>query len=142
MGIGLSVSLHLDHLRSKDMEIILITTMMEIALVIILLGTFFIVRFFLRKRKIRRTLTYTNTTDESIIAKAIVLSIEQATATINSHAKMKILVQVMPEKGRNFVIELKETLSAAELSAIRAGGTVSVKYNPGNTKEISLVKAA
>ena len=58
MGIGLSVSLHLDHLRSKDMEIILITTMMEIALVIILLGTFFIVRFFLRKRKIRLIATF------------------------------------------------------------------------------------
>jgi hypothetical protein len=122
------------------MEIIRITTMMETASIIILLVTFFIIRFFLRKRKKKPVLETPGT--ESIIAKAIVLSVEQATTTINSHARMKILVQVMPEKGRNFVIELKETLSATELSVIRTGSTVSVKYNPSNTKEVSLIKAA
>lgn len=115
--------------------------MTETVFIILLLVIFFMIGFTLRKRKTKRNASM-HAEKGSIVAKAVVLSIEEATTTTAAQAKMKILVQVMPAKGRNFVIELKETLSVTELSGIRTGVTVSVKYNPANTKDVKLIKAA
>jgi hypothetical protein len=75
-------------------------------------------------------------------ANAVILAIEITGLSINHQAQVKLQMQVLPEKGRNFVAEIKEVFTVKELAALQAGHTMRVKYNPANTKEIALVKAA
>ena len=42
----------------------------------------------------------------------------------------------------NFVVEIKEIFSLADLQLIRPGCTVRVKYKPGSNQDIILVRAA
>lgn len=76
---------------------------------------------------------------QKIESNAIVLSLEETGIYINHQPQIKIQMQVIPSKGRNFVAELEEFVPVVELATIRAGATVRVKYNPENHKEIRLV---
>lgn len=74
-----------------------------------------------------------------IESSAIVLSIEETGIYIDHRPQVKMQMQVMPAKGRNFVAEVEEFVPVVTLASIRTGSTVKVKYDPENHKEIRLV---
>jgi hypothetical protein len=121
------------------MEIVFTATLMETALIAFLLAVFFIIRYFMKAKKSTLKSRETEKMAETVISKAIVLSVERTGALINNQPQVKIQLQVTPEKRRNFVTEVKKILSPADVAAIRAGSIIRVKYNPVNTKEISLI---
>jgi hypothetical protein len=47
---------------------------------------------------------------------------------------------VQPVSRRNFVAEVNEVFTLMDLSTLRAGTILKVKYNPGNTREVMLVR--
>jgi len=122
------------------MEIIFIATVMEIAIVASLLILFFIIRYLLKKGK--DNTKKVESINKEVISKAIILSAENTGHIINNSAQLKLQLQIIPEKGRNFVVEVKQAFTAADINIIRTGSKVMVRYNPSNIKEIFLVKAA
>ena len=74
-----------------------------------------------------------------VVAEALVLKMEKTGLLTNNKHQVKLQMQVQPDKGRNFVAEINEILCGADLSAVRAGSIVRVKYNPKNFKEIILL---
>ena len=120
------------------MEILFIATLMEIAFAALLLVIFLLVRYFGKANDLK--VKTAGKIPGVVISKAIVLSVENTGAMVNDQAQLKMQLQVLPDKGRNFVIELKETVSPADSKDLRTGSTIRVKYNPANTKEISRVK--
>jgi len=124
------------------MEIIFIATLMKTTLIVILLALFFFVRYFFKLKKEKSvTQAIANNTDP-VISRAIILSIENTGAFVHGHVQMKIQLQVIPVKGRNFVTEIKEMLTPEDIKTLRTGSAISVKYNPTNRKQVSLIKAA
>jgi hypothetical protein len=115
---------------------------METAIVVILLAILLIGSQLIRGKYGSRKRLHKKQYINGIEAKAIVLVIEQTGLFMNHKPQVKMQMQVIPDKGRNFVAEVKEILSFIDLEAIKAGCTVTVKYNPANIKEIMLVKAA
>ena len=76
-----------------------------------------------------------------IEADAIVLDLQLTGLQIGNQPQVAIQVQVQPDKSRNFVTEMKETLSFADIHELHTGCHVRVKYNPHNHKEIVLLTA-
>lgn len=77
---------------------------------------------------------------EGIEAEAVLLNMEQTGLYVNNQPQIKLQVQVQPLTGRNFVSEVKEVLTLIDLSQLRIGSTLKVKYNPVNTKEIMVLQ--
>ena len=124
------------------MEIVFIATLMESAIVVVLLAILFVAGHLLRKKARLCKLARKNNHFLGVEAKASVLSVEQTGLFLDRNPQVRLQVQVMPERGRNFVVEIKEIISLADLQLIKPGSTVIVKYKPGNNNEIILVKAA
>jgi hypothetical protein len=118
------------------MEVIFIATMMEAAIVVLLLAIVVVTVQVLRGQIRKRPMP------ERLEAKAIILSVEQTGLFMNHQPQVKVQIQVLPDRGRNFVAEVKQVFSFLDLAQIRTGSTVTVKYNPSNIKEVVLVKAA
>lgn len=76
----------------------------------------------------------------AVEADALVLEAEDTGFLINSLPQTRIQIQVRPDKGRNFVAEIKQVLSEADAAILKAGSTIRVKYNPHNYKELILIK--
>ena len=77
---------------------------------------------------------------DKIEAEAIVLSVNHTGLMVNRQPKVKMQMQVQPERGRNFVAEVNEVIVAAELGRYSVGTKIRVKFNPRNIKEVSLIK--
>jgi len=73
----------------------------------------------------------------TLSAKAVVLHV-QTTGSSCRLNQLKVQLQVMPDKGRNFVTEFNTTLSSKSLS-LRAGSTILVQYNPHDQKDITMI---
>ncbi len=122
------------------MELIFITTMLEAIILLIVLAIFVTaVRLFRRKSPqpeylAKRLLV------SGVEAVAIVLATEDAGVFLNHQPLIRVQVQVIPERDRNFVVELRESQSYIERASIRRGSTVRVKYNPVNPKETVLLR--
>ena len=115
------------------MEIIVVAMLMQMVVVVSLLAIFFLIRYFVKANPGEKN-------SKSIISKAIILSVENTGSFIKDQPKMKIQLQVTPDKGRNFVAEVKEILSPSDIAVIRTGNMVNVKYNPVTMKEVHLIK--
>jgi hypothetical protein len=124
------------------MEMIFIVTLMETAIIVLVLAILFVAVQVIRKRKPSAKVGSKRQVLEGEVAKAIVLAIEQTGLFMNHRPQVKMQMQVIPDRGRNFVVEIKEIVSYVELATIRTGSTVLVKFNPSNLKEIELLKAA
>ena len=124
------------------MEMILITTLIESVLVLIVLVVPFLVSELIRRKKKKQGLVWKKELVTGVEAKAVVLTIERTGLYINHQPQVKMQMQVIPEKGRNFVAETSEVLSIFDIATIHAGSTVKVLYNPANTKEVALVKGS
>lgn len=75
-------------------------------------------------------------------ADAVLLNVEPTGMYVNNQPQVKLQLQVNPLVGRNFVSEALEVLSLVDLSRLRIGGTLKVKYNPANTKEITVLRCS
>ena len=78
--------------------------------------------------------------NEGVEADAVLLNMEQTGLYINNQPQIKLQVQVQPLTGRNFVSEVREVLTLIDLSQLRIGSTLKVKYNPVNTKEVMVLR--
>ena len=77
---------------------------------------------------------------EGIEAEAVLLNMEQTGLYVNNQPQIKLQVQVQPINGRNFVSEVREVLTLIDLSQLRIGSMLKVKYNPVNTKEVMVLR--
>lgn len=122
------------------MEIIVIATIIEVAIVLAAFAILYIVSQFIQKRKINKG--HKQHSSKGIEANAIILTMEETGLYMNKLPQVKLQVQVLPERGRNFVTEIKPVLSLLELDALKTGSMVTVNYNPSNIKEVSFVKVS
>lgn len=76
---------------------------------------------------------------EGTEAPAILLNMEQTGVYVNNQPQVKLQVQVHSLTGRNFVSETRAVLTLVDLSQLRIGNTLKVKYNPANTKEVMVL---
>ncbi|MBC7850691.1 MAG: hypothetical protein H7Y31_13200 [Chitinophagaceae bacterium] len=120
------------------MDVILMITTTGM-LVLLTFTVLLLITGFLTRRRNLTTLMVGGMKD-GIEASAILLSVEETGVYLNHRPQIKMQMQVIPEKGRNFVAEAKEIVSIMDLAALRTGTMVTVKYNPANNREIELVK--
>lgn len=113
------------------MEILYLSVLMQTGALILLLVIVFVAAHII-SRKVHLPKT--------IQSSAIILAIEQTGVYMNSKPLVKLQMQVTPDRGRNFIAEVKEVLSAFDIKNLRNGSTVTVKYNAANVKEIELLK--
>lgn len=76
----------------------------------------------------------------SIVADAIVLNIQLTGVCIKDDIQAIIQLQVQPERGKSFVADIKEMLSASEYTKLHPGTRVIVNYNSRNYKEMVILK--
>lgn len=89
---------------------------------------------FLHQTKMRKRLS-----KDGIEAEAVLLNVEATGIYINNLPQIKLQLRVYPEAGRNFITESFELLSYLDIGQIHIGGSLLVKYNPANTKEVMVV---
>ncbi|HTD92365.1 MAG TPA: hypothetical protein VK644_01080 [Chitinophagaceae bacterium] len=122
------------------MRFTILSTFIETATLIAVLAVLFLAgQIFILKRFVKGA-PKGKRRNQQVEAKAIVLAVEETGVYMNKQPLMKLQMQVIPEKGRNFITETKQVLSPLDLEEIRSGSTVRVKYNTGNQKEIALVR--
>jgi hypothetical protein len=73
-------------------------------------------------------------------AEAVILSIEKTGRYINNEPMVRMLLKVQPESRTHFVAEVSEILTLMDLSTMRNGTILKVRYNPANTREVMLVR--
>lgn len=71
-------------------------------------------------------------------AEAVVLNIEKTGLYFDNKPQVKMQVQVIPEKGRNYIAE---AISVLENDKIIAGTKVRVAFNPRHPQKIKFVAA-
>ena len=89
----------------------------------------------LRQNYLKRTLMQSGSDADGII-----LQVHQTGVLINNLPQLNIQVQVVPARGQNFVIELKELVSFTDLPMVHPGAKLKVKYNPQNHKQVMILK--
>ena len=100
---------------------------------ILLLWKLVTLTFELKSKSVKRVM------QKGIEADAIILDLQLTGIQIGNQPQVAIQVQVQPDKTRNFVAEMKEPLSFADIHELHTGCHVKVKYNPHNHKEIVLL---
>lgn len=73
-------------------------------------------------------------------AEAIILSIERTGRYVNNEPQVRLVLKVQPITRNNFVTEVSEVLTLIDLSQLRTGTVLKVRYNPANTREVMLVR--
>lgn len=73
-----------------------------------------------------------------VIADAVVLKAEHTGWRMDRTSTWKLLMQVKPGTGRNFIAETRCCLAGA----VKEGAILRVQYNPKNFRHIILVQAA
>ena len=113
-------------------------TVIEVTVVLLAFVILFAGSQLIQKKKIASS--QKKNSPKGIEANAIILTMEETGHYTNKQPQVKLQVQVLPEKGRNFVTEIKPVLSLIELDSIKTGTVVTVLYNPSNTKEVTFVR--
>lgn len=72
-------------------------------------------------------------------AEAVVLNIEKTGLYFDNKPQVKMQVQVIPEKGRNYIAE---AISVLENNKIIEGSRVRVAFNPRHPQKIKFVAAS
>ncbi len=122
------------------MEIIAIATVIEVTVVLLAFAMLYVGSQLIQKKKIKNI--QKKHSSKGVEANAIILTMEETGLYTNKQPQVKLQVQVLPERGRNFVTEIKPVLSLMELDTIKTGSMVTVLYNPSNTKEVSFVRVS
>jgi len=74
-------------------------------------------------------------------AEAIILRVELKNYPNDHKSRIRLQMQVQPDKGRNFVAEMEDVLIHFNLSILKTGSVVKVQYNP-QTKTLLHIIAA
>lgn len=90
--------------------------------------------------RIRQARSYARLEQKGAEAEAVILSIERTGRYVNNEPQVKMLLKVQPASRRNFVAEINEVFTLMDLSTIRAGSIMKVRYNPADTREVMLVR--
>jgi hypothetical protein len=129
MGFANSVSgdlIEICHLK-KAMQTFLLTS-------IFVLGISALLRVF----RVRQTShCRRDIADRGIESEATILDVELLNNELRSSAsKIRIRLQVEPEKHRNYVIELDRWTDKSELPGFQIGSRIHVKYDPVRPKRV------
>ncbi len=73
-------------------------------------------------------------------AEAVILSIERTGRYVNNEPQVTLLLKVQAGSHRNFVAEIREVLTLMDLSTLRTGSILKVRYNPADVREVMLVR--
>ena len=73
-------------------------------------------------------------------AEAVILSIERTGRYVNNEPLVKMLIKVQPVARRNFVAEISGVFTLMDLSTMRTGSILKVRYNPSDTREVMVVR--
>ncbi|MEO7523047.1 MAG: hypothetical protein ABIT58_03075 [Ferruginibacter sp.] len=76
----------------------------------------------------------------SIDTDAVILNIQLTGVCIKSEMQAIVQLQVLPERGKSFVIEVKELFTAAEYTQVSPGSKILVKHELRNHKEVLIIK--
>jgi hypothetical protein len=79
---------------------------------------------------------------EGIEASATVLNITPTGEYLNNLPEYQMKVKIQPEKGADFVAEVKEILSYSKYDAMKQGSQVMVKYDPEYYKRVIFLQTA
>lgn len=90
--------------------------------------------------RIRQARSYARLEQKGAEAEAVILSIQRTGRYVNNEPQVKMLLKVQPASHHNFVAEINEVLTLMDLSSLRAGSIMKVRYNPSDTREIMLVR--
>lgn len=88
-----------------------------------------------------RKMTIQEIEENGTIAEAIILDINETGTFINDLPEVKLQMQVLPEKERNFVAEVKQVLPNSLKSLFRSGSKILVRYDPENPREVVVLRA-
>ncbi|MFT3677051.1 MAG: hypothetical protein QM781_14240 [Chitinophagaceae bacterium] len=75
-----------------------------------------------------------------IIADARLLTLEQTGVYMNRQPLMRIKMLVICKHGGDFVLEIREVLSAREIVQLQKQGLARVRYNRTNPERAALIK--
>lgn len=128
------------NVKANKMELIAIQIVgiLEGAIVIMmLLAAWRLVKMLGRPRK----MTLQEIAKNGTLAEAIVLDVNETGMIINDLPQVKLQMQVLPEKGRNFVAEVKQVLPNSLKTLLHSGSKIMVKYDPGNPREVVVLRA-
>jgi hypothetical protein len=111
----------------------------ELGVTFILVGLaiFVILTSLIKKTKNQR---HTKIIDHGIESEATVLAIGPTGSYINNLRQLKVQMQVEPEKGRNFVAEVKQVVPQVDFNTLHSGTRIIVKYHPSHPKEVILLR--
>ncbi|HWR32327.1 MAG TPA: hypothetical protein VN451_02275 [Chitinophagaceae bacterium] len=110
----------------------LITGLITLLLMVVVFV--FLVLPLLRNNKLKKQLLKSGE-----VAEAIILGFHHTGVNINNCQQVKIQVQVFPEKGRNFITEIMETLHPEELILLKSGSRIKILFNPPNRRQVRLM---
>jgi len=88
-----------------------------------------------------RKMTVREIEKNGTLAEAIILNVNETGTFVNDLPQVKLQMQVLPEKGRNFVAEVKQVLPNSLKSLLHSGSKIMVKYDPGNPREVVVLRA-
>jgi uncharacterized protein (DUF58 family) len=72
-------------------------------------------------------------------AEAVILGIQLTGLYIKEIPQAIFQIQVKPERGKNFVVEIKGALPVTNFPKVQAGEKIRVRYNPYRRKEMYIV---
>jgi len=119
------------------MEILFIATVIEVTVVFIAFLVLYIGSYLIQNKQ--TTTGRRLKAARGIEARALILKVEETGMAVNQQLPVTLQVQVLPERGRNFVTEIKTIMSGLELRTIKSGSMITVFYDPSNTKEVAFV---
>jgi len=121
------------------MELLAIHTDREAAVTFLLL---IIVTFWASSRIIER---FQRKRHQKILANGIeseatVIDIGPTGLYVNNDPQVKVQIQVEPEKGRNFITEIKQSVPQVDFNLLHSGSRIIVKYDPTYPKQVVLMR--
>ncbi|MBP7558189.1 MAG: hypothetical protein KA821_18070 [Chitinophagaceae bacterium] len=93
-----------------------------------------------RKRRVLQ-LARPSLISSEIVANARLLTLEQTGVYMNRQPLMRIKMLVMCKHAGDFVLEIREVLSAREIVQLQKQVYVRVRYNRANPEKAALIKA-
>lgn len=77
-----------------------------------------------------------------IESEATVIHIGPTGHFINNSPQLKVQIQVQPEKGRNFITEIKQVVPLVDFNLLHSGSRIIVRYDPTYPKQVVLMRTA
>ena len=89
---------------------------------------------------IKATLVNRRLKRDGVEAEAVLLRIEPTRIKLNQQTKVKLLLDVRPLSGRNFVTHARDVFDPEDLARLNVGSRLKVKYNPADIKELKVAR--